>query len=203
MNTEDKLIGLVESGAIRVSDNGEIWFMLPATNRRNVPCRAEKWMPTGYGQVRASVGGIRYNALAHRLVWRALRGQIPLGCVINHINGNKSDNRPENLEVATPSENTRHAHRTGLKDQRGERNPASKFTDNEVARLRIEYACGGVTQAELARRHSVSFQAISKIVRGQRRRSNLGPTGDYTSRRITVPLRVRDVCTGKFMKEAA
>lgn len=34
--------------------------------------------------------------------------------IINHINGNKTDNRFNNLEMMTMSENTEHAWRTGL-----------------------------------------------------------------------------------------
>ena len=51
----------------------------------------------------------RVNASAHRLVWRHFHGPIPDGMTINHKNGKKQDNRPENLEVMTYAEQTKHA----------------------------------------------------------------------------------------------
>jgi hypothetical protein len=44
---------------------------------------------------------------AHRIVWELFNGKIPKGLHINHKNHNQADNRIENLECVTVSENIR------------------------------------------------------------------------------------------------
>ena len=52
--------------------------------------------------------GLGYEKyLAHRVIWVMFNGEIPKGMYINHINCNPSDNRIENLELATPQQNCR------------------------------------------------------------------------------------------------
>ena len=56
----------------------------------------------------------RNSHRVHRLVVEAFIGPIPDGMQVNHINGNKRDNRFENLEIVSQSENALHAYRIGL-----------------------------------------------------------------------------------------
>jgi len=141
-------------------------------------------MGRGYLQVRVMVNGHRYCVSAHRLVWLHFHGEtLPPSIEINHKNGVKWDNRPSNLEAVTASENMKHAHRTGLKNQNGERNPATKLSNKDTQDIRERYALGGVTQQVLADEYGISHQSVSKIVRGDRRQTNSGAVADYTYRR--------------------
>lgn len=45
----------------------------------------------------------------HRFVYEENNGKVPKGCIVHHKNGNKRDNRPENLEAVKPGPHT-HTH---------------------------------------------------------------------------------------------
>ena len=40
-----------------------------------------------------------YSKIEHRVIWEKHNGPIPKGMLIHHINGNKKDNRIENLQM--------------------------------------------------------------------------------------------------------
>ena len=64
-------------------------------------------------------GYLRLNSIIsiHRLVWETFNGEIPEGMVIDHIDGNRSNNALSNLRLVTQSENMSNAQTNGHKGQ--------------------------------------------------------------------------------------
>lgn len=125
----------------------------------------------GYAQIHLYVNGVQTVTYAHRLVAAAFIGPCPDGLEVNHKNGNKQDNRVENLEYVTRSENERHSYRvlgrtpsTNLKHGDGQDNTQAKLTDDQVRAIRSIYAGGKVTQNELAVRFGISQSSVSFII---------------------------------------
>ncbi len=190
---------IVLLGHLEIDQEGRVWRVMERRGQSvfAVPRRRAEHRSPHYLQVRVMVGGVRYHACAHRVVWVHHNGPIPHGMEINHINGVKTDNRPANLEMVTRSKNVKHAVRV-LKvaraaNQYGQKNHAAKLTDAEVEAIRAEYVAGQVTQKSIAERFGVSHQSVSKILRGDRRKLQGGPTGDWTANRYRGGLRVREV----------
>jgi hypothetical protein len=57
----------------------------------------------GYRRFKVGVG----QQLAHRVIWKMVHGQEPIE--VDHINGNRSDNRIANLRSVTKTQNQRNA----------------------------------------------------------------------------------------------
>jgi hypothetical protein len=114
--------------------------------------------------------GKRPLFLVHRIVAEAFIPNPENKRTVNHKNGNKSDNRVDNLEWMTHAENQQHAYSSGIVKRRfGEAASAThKLTlekVNEIKRLHDPIKRNGRI---LATQFGISPSHISFIVRGHR-----------------------------------
>lgn len=101
------------NGLYLVNEVGEV-LQTEKTIRRMPGLVKPQRTRQGYLQVQLVKGLDRKFFYVHRLVALAFVPNPDNKKQVNHINGNKKDNRVENIEWATGSENMKHAYETGL-----------------------------------------------------------------------------------------
>ena len=121
----------------------------------------------GYLEVAAMKHGKRVKHLLHRLIGIAFVRGYSEELTINHIDGNKTNNHPENLEWVSLARNTQHEWESGLVDLRGEGQPGSKLTTKRVVYIRRLLA-QGISAHTLAIVAGVSQSTIALIRDGKR-----------------------------------
>lgn len=118
----------------------------------------------GYLYISTSNKGIRKKLYIHRMVLETFIGDSSVGMECNHINGIKGDNRLKNLEWITRKQNIRHAIKTGLMNNNGERNPYSKLTNKDIKEIR-KLRDTGSTLREISNLYHISISTVSRIYR--------------------------------------
>lgn len=81
---------------------------------RKIKILSDRKHPNGYFYTMVCMDGVCQTKKAHRLVALTFIPNPENKPQVNHKNGVKTDNRVENIEWCTRSENGLHAHRTGL-----------------------------------------------------------------------------------------
>ncbi|NBW37979.1 MAG: hypothetical protein EBR30_23755 [Cytophagia bacterium] len=120
----------------------------------------------GYPEVRLRKQGC-HTRLVHKLVASVFLTKPEACTQINHINGIKTDNRVENLEWVTQSENQLHAYKLGLQPSRsGEANGRATLTDEKVTALKELYN-SGKSAKEVAEIMNVSIYTVRAIIAGK------------------------------------
>ncbi len=99
----------------QVSNLGRIKSLDRYYNGRNLKGKLLKLSPNKFGYLRftAKKDNITKTLHVHRIVLLAFNS-IQENKQVNHIDGNKTNNKLENLEWCTDSENKLHAYKNGL-----------------------------------------------------------------------------------------
>jgi DNA-binding transcriptional regulator YiaG len=137
-----------------ITEDGKIWSI-----------RGKRFLNTSHGYVTVWLRGKYYQV--HRLVAKAYIPQPTGRNIVNHKNSNKADNRAENLEWVTESENAYHSVTHGRHITRGEEHPNAHFTEDDVRKVREMYS-SGMTQYKIAEVFGIDQGTVSNIVNRKR-----------------------------------
>ncbi len=111
----------------------------------------------GYLYVSLRKDGKTIDCTIHRLVAKTFLDCVN-GLDVNHINGNRSDNRLINLELVTRSNNLAHGMFVN-------KNGIAKLTHEQAEEVKRRVALGE-RQVDIAKEFNVFKQTINQIVRG-------------------------------------
>lgn len=125
----------------------------------------------GYMTVKLSINGRVKRRIVSRLIALAFIGPCPDDHECAHLNGKRTDNRPDNLKWATPRENQGHRRAHGTLCI-GEKNGSVVLTARQVIAIRalvaqgqslLPRSRGRFSQPAIARRYGISRQTVSAI----------------------------------------
>jgi len=91
------------------TENGEVKI---TSNSKHAKGRELSLFKTTEGYLRVKLNNKSF--MIHSLVAKFILGDRPKDYVVNHIDGNKINNRPSNLEYVTIAENIKHSIEHGL-----------------------------------------------------------------------------------------
>ena len=164
-----------------VWNNGDIYAMefvsedkMPngKIRRRTFPKTKLKlgYTKTSNGYFQVGIGGRKGKIeMIHRIMAMAFVPNPDNKPFVNHIDGDKGNCSPTNLEWCTSAENNAHARETGLANNNSIRSrymrykSSRKFTEEEVMNWKIMKA-GGMTYEEIAEHKGVSKSAIENYI---------------------------------------
>lgn len=138
-------------------------YIIRETGTKTVPTIRKD---TGYYVIFDGNGSVRR---IHRVVAETFLPNPNNLTDVNHKDGDKSNNKLDNLEWCDRSDNIKHAYNTGLREiKRGENSPNTKLTLEDAQYIYDHYKTDGYNSntKELAEQFNLTPQSIRTIIRG-------------------------------------
>ena len=138
---------------------------------------------TGYSHVTLCNNGQHHQTSVHRLVAQGFIPNPDNKPMVNHIDGDKSNNNIDNLEWCTQSENMHHAYRTGLQKPIPSQIESSLARSAEVRRKPVRNIDTGAEYssiAECAKAENIQHSAVSAHLAGKVKR----PRFEYMTKEV-------------------
>lgn len=142
-------------GLYRISDLGRVKSIRKIHHKIMNPC-PNTW---GYFRVTLRKDGTSYTLTIHKAVTDAFLPKFAEKKEVNHKDGDKSNNRLDNLERVTRKENIQHSWKLKLRK--------SKITIMDVSMIKTLYR-EGLSQRKIAKQYDVSQARIHQVVTGKK-----------------------------------
>lgn len=153
----------------RAGSDGRIYSYCEArTNaKKEKPFPLSLTKSTFYYTITVPSVGKKKNYNTHRLICMAFHGESPfIRACVRHLDGDWSNNRPENLKWGTYSENESDKKRHGTAAT-GERQGSAKLTEDSVRIIRASIPYGLWNSRDAATVFGVTAGAITQIANGR------------------------------------
>ena len=173
MAWETEVAELIHNGTLSITSDGHVYRHTRANRHGQTitlmtPRRIDLDNTRGYRRIAVSIDGKVRMVAVHRLVWHLTHGPIPPGLQINHLNGDRADNRITNLELCTASHNINHSYATLDRNH-----PWHKATTwrgkprvtDEQARAAQQMRAGGATLKEMSETLGISMSHAGRLAR--------------------------------------
>lgn len=170
-DNEELFLQLVKDGRLIVNKDGTIYN--PKTKRFLGESSGEKYRSIGW-----KIDGKVKHQLVHRLVFLVHGGVLtPEFPLVNHKDGDKSNNSFDNLEASNYFHNSKHAHEIGLHEwneeksrrrstlQQGENGPKAFLNNTDVVKIFSMYSTGEYYYADLGKMFNTHRSNIGRIIR--------------------------------------
>lgn len=142
-----------EDGVIISKKHGKYREMSPSYNKAN-----------GYYNVRVGIEINKYKTFnVHQLIAMAFIGYVPDGMEVMHYDGDRTNNRADNLSYGTRLENHADKIRHGTSGK-GETNANSKLLEEDILAIRAKYKKGVYGYIRVAKDYNVLSSTIQKII---------------------------------------
>ena len=112
------------------------------------------------------MNGVKKHAFLHRLVAKEFVQNPNNKQWVNHIDGNKLNNLPSNLEWVTSKENSQHAIRTGL-IKSGTNSVKAKMNEEQLKKFFEISESGEWLNSEIAKEFNITQTLVGYIQKGK------------------------------------
>lgn len=173
--SEQVLVDMIYNNILKIDELGLVW---------KIKKKHKEWVgykdciptlqgsETDNGYIRLTIrdeNGITRKAQAHRVIFIYNYGDIPEGIQVNHKDGIKHNNKIDNLELMTPSQQMIHAinilgrkigNRTCGENRKGVHSKITKEEKEEIINSKF-------SSKELSMKYNITRERINQIKRGE------------------------------------